>query len=48
MRGLTAKNKTKKDDVMQWQTQAGNHNTNMKVKINFILPDMVIPHGLIR
>ena len=30
----------KRDDVMQWHTQAGNINTYLKVKIDFTLPKL--------
>ena len=29
-----------KDDVMQWHTQAGNITTNLKVEVNFTLPEL--------
>ena len=29
-----------KDDVMQWHTQAGNITTNIKVEVDFTLPDI--------
>ena len=30
----------KKDDVMQWHTQAGKITTNLKFKIRFVLPEL--------
>ena len=38
MRRLMPRLKKTKDDIMQWQGQAGNLLTNLKVKTYFILP----------
>ena len=38
MRRLFEKLCSEKDDVVQWQTQAGNITTNFKVKVYFTLP----------
>ena len=38
IRSLVEKLCPEKDDVMQWQKQAGNTTTNFKVKIDFTLP----------
>ena len=37
-RRLVQKLRPRKDDVMQWQTQAGNITTNLKVNVDFTLP----------
>ena len=37
MRSIVKKLDPEKDDVMQWQTQAGNITTNFKVKVDFTL-----------
>ena len=42
MRSIIAKLKTKKDYLMQWQTQAGNLSTNIKVKIYCTLPNFSV------
>ena len=39
MRRLIEKLNTKKDNLIQWHTYAGNINTNLKVKIDFTLPE---------
>ena len=36
----------KKDDPMQWHTQAGNITTNLKVKVYFTLPTLIATHFL--
>ena len=38
---LITKLKTKEYYVMQWQTEAGNITTNLKVEIYFTLPDFI-------
>ena len=37
---LTKKNNRKEEAVMKWHTQAGNIATNIKVKIDFTLPEL--------
>ena len=32
---------TKKDAVMQWNTQAGNINTNIDVEVDFTLSELI-------
>ena len=39
-RRLRKKINTKEDAVIKWHTQAGNITTNLKVKIDFILPEL--------
>ena len=39
MRGIIKKLKIIEETVMQWHTQAGNITTNLKVKIDFNLPE---------
>ena len=40
MRRLVQKLRPEKDAVMQWQTQARNINTNIKVNVDFTLPEL--------
>ena len=39
-RRLIEKLNPKKDAVIQWRKQAGNNTTNLKVKIDFTLPEL--------
>ena len=41
-RRLVQKLRPRKDDVMQWQTQAGNITTNIKVNVDFTLPALSV------
>ena len=40
LKRLIEKPNFKRDDVMQWHTQVGNSNTDLKVKIYFNLPKL--------
>ena len=38
--GLITEINTKEDDVIQWHTQSGGITTNIKVKMEFTLPEL--------
>ena len=40
MRRIVRKLHPKKDDVMQWHTQSGNITNNLKVELDFTLPEL--------
>ena len=40
--GQRIKMNPKEDDVMQWHTQEGSITTNLKVKIDFTLPESIV------